>query len=284
MNRRIGENMNDNPFDTGADELQKRMTSARSRPQTTQAHKSAVSLHFQEDFEDDVVSPLPPDMRNHINSRRQQSEIEEEKMRRLGKEEYNRQTYGDNLYKPQFAFNEDGGHNMDVIKLMNKKWGAGNQISHNTPLPGHLETDISFLENGAIETAFDNGVASGLGYKQPTKAESSMAANKKAKEITLAYNKNTEIPLSKTPISKIKLIIEYSEECAAEDKHCVVSLIKKSRGGNEKTVKIEIVGEGKVLTGESFMYFFEKRDDNFTELYAKLTGARVVETSLMIYN
>jgi hypothetical protein len=297
--------MNDTSFDRGASDLQKRMAGARNRPQQqTQPHKSAVSLHLQEDFEDDIVMPLPSDMRNHINSRRSQAEAEEEKMRRLGVTEYNRQTYGDKKYTPQFAYNDDGDPNMDVIKMMNQKWGDGNQVSYNTPLPGHLETDSSFLDNGAVETSFDNGVASSLGYQQPKVSKANpmkppqppnplnrtaakelvlQSANKAAsKELTLRYNKPLEIPLSKSQLSKIRIVVEYTEDCAEEDKTSVITLVKKSRGGNEKTSKIEITGEGKVLSGESFMYFFEKREDNFTELHAKLTGARVVEASLIL--
>jgi hypothetical protein len=255
------------------------MQSARSRPAQQPQHRSAVSLHFGENFDDtmDTPTPLGNDMRGVINNRRAAAMAEEEKMRRLGIEEYNRQTYGGKKYNVRLGFNDDGLPDNDVMAMINKKFNENNTVSYNTPLDGKLETDVAFLSiSGREETFESNGVDN---THIPAKKTTQKPASK---EINLKYNKKQEVPLAKTPLTKIRILVEYKEDCADEDKNAVLTLTKVSRGGNEKTVKLNISGEGKVLVGEKNTYFFEHHADGFNELFVNLTGAAATEASIIL--
>jgi hypothetical protein len=286
----ISENMSANFGDSGADELRNRIRTARNNPNPQVSNKSAVALHFGEDFEDGQFSPLGPDMRGYINSRRAAAENEDAEMRKLGANftraedfikaagEAHEKKYGKTTTR--LAYGSDGMPDSDVMDEIRKTYYRNNTTSHNTPLDGKMETDIAFLalKGGAKEETFiDNGVdTSGVDNKVQPVDKGKKAA---AKEYILKYNKKLELPLSKSAINKVRINIDYREDMTDDDKHATITLTKVSRGGNEKSIKIEIKGEGKNLTGESFMYFFENRNDSFTQLYANLTGA-AIEASL----
>jgi hypothetical protein len=255
-------------------------------------------------------------MMNYIADRRKQSELEMERFNTLGADEYNRQTYGGKQYKMQLGYNEDGLPNNEIMTRVMKSHMANSQVTADAMLDGRLETDISFLEGhddvdglnfltvtGAGKDGMGkviatnpnamkfNGQASQINQThvgqsnkpagQPNKSVGQTHVGP-SKEIHLKYNERKKLPLLNQQIGKIRIIVEYKEDMNDNHKKASMKIVKSGPGKENKTMDLEIIGEGKILTGHSYIYFFQSFKDGYTDVTINITGPGVVEASLIV--
>lgn len=273
---RISEKMTESNFDEGMQEIYGRMKARRANNFVPASHTVPTKLEFDSNFIDETAGNSMLDI---ISYRRQKAAEEEEKLKRMGSENYVRNNGGPRQMR--MLYDANGDMDIGVMRALQKYQNEATAMTKGAFLDGKLETDLSFMEQ---DPKTGDSILAYEGLKQsrrscPVPAESSTSA-RDVREFTLAAGKKIVLPLISSRLSKIRITVEYKE--GTEHKQSNIELVKKSSSTGPKTVNIDISGEGKVITMGSILYMFEAMRDTYTDLTAKLTGANVVEASITL--